>query len=432
MHLGKLPSSLPESLPIADLGPRTAWSRVVQVAIDNQVHCVALAGDLVDRDNALFEAYGLLDQGIRELTDQGIQVCAVAGNHDTETLPDLANQIEGFHLLGPRGTWSVFEVPGQATRAVRLLGWSFPSRHHRASPLETAPPMADPAFITLGLLHADLDAGSSAYAPVSSRELQNHNYQGWFLGHVHLPDPVPTDGSPFYLGSVSALTPNERGLHGPVLVTISDEGKIVRHRLPLAPLRWEELTIDCTGLVNPGQTLKSHLLAAVRDLSAQLEDELDQVRALGLRLVLTGQIDQPVELTRVLAVLDSDELQIPGSSRITFVRKITNRVVGTFDLPALADQDHPAGILARQILILQRDPKPVNGVVDARAARTELIRLARLELTAVDARDAFTALQQSQETDSLTDEDLAAVLLDVSRQALADLLAGKEGDHAAF
>lgn len=421
MHLGRLPTSIPDSLSVADLGPRLAWSRVVQAAIDLDVHCVALAGDLVDGDNALFEAFGLLDSGVRRLADHGIEICAVAGNHDTDTLPRLADLIDRFHLLGPGGTWSTFLLQPTGTPQVRLAGWSFPTKHYRSSPLETSPPVAEPDVVNFGLLHADLDVGTSKYAPVTSRELEESRYQGWFLGHVHLPGDVPDDSTPFYLGSVSPLTPREQGLHGPLLVKVAGDGTISRERLPLAPLRWEELRIDFTGLENPQDHLKARFLGAINNKVASLDGELDQVTGLGLRLLLTGEVDQPAEFAGALASISLDSLLFTQERLKTFVQKITSRVTGTFDLHGLSLLENPAGLLARQILLLESGPNE---------SCLELLQSARKELSAVDQRDVFTALLHAGDDTPPTDAELTRMLADAARRALADLLAGKEGGDA--
>jgi len=203
---------------LRDIGPAGTWKRIVDAAIEHKVDAVALAGDLVERDNAMFEAYGPLATGVRKLVEQGIIVAGVAGNHDTRVLPKLAAEIDGFHLLGPGGTWSSLPVSGDGGSSVNLVGWSFPSHHHTASPLHTPPPRPD--GINLGLLHADLFDAGSRYAPVKSADLQSVGYRGWFLGHIHKPDPILTDGTPFYLGSVTGLKPTETGCHGPVLVQV--------------------------------------------------------------------------------------------------------------------------------------------------------------------------------------------------------------------
>lgn len=432
MHLGKLPGSLPDGLPRAALGPAEAWSRVIRAAREHRVHGVALAGDLVEAGNAFFEAYGPLERGVRLLAEEGIPVCAVAGNHDTRTLPALAERIKGFHLLGPEGTWSGFDLAGPDGPAVRLVGWSFPAPHHRQSPLDTPPPAADPAVITLGLLHGDLDLPGSRYAPVSSARLQECGYRAWFLGHVHLPGQLRTDGAPFYLGSLTALRPTEQGRHGPVLATVGRDGVLALRRLPLAPLRWERLDVDCGGLTHPQDTLRGRLLDAATGLVRNLEDELEQVQALGLRLRLTGQVARPGEFARTWEGLEPSELALSLDGIEVFFDKVANEVTGAVDLADLARHDHPAGILARQILILEGDADPVPQVEDPDLARQELVRLGRREIEAVDGRPHFLTLRQEEEPAELTDTEVVRLLLRVARDGLNQLLADREGGHAAL
>ena len=162
MHLGRSPGRLPAVLNAQDFGPAAALKNIIDHALDLNVHAVAFAGDLVDGENAAFEAYGPLDRELRRLIGAGIEVCAVAGNHDTSALPRLAKVLhEGFHLLGPGGTWSEHIVESGDGPPVRLVGWSFPTSHYDTpTPLAEAP-AAKPATITLGLLHCDLDVADS-------------------------------------------------------------------------------------------------------------------------------------------------------------------------------------------------------------------------------------------------------------------------------
>ena len=105
MHLGRRPGHLvaalaEHGLSPQQLGPAAAWRNVVEYAQAEAVDCVVLAGDLVEADNARFEAFGHLQRGVQELVAADIEVCAVSGNHDVEILPRLAEAIPGFHLIG--------------------------------------------------------------------------------------------------------------------------------------------------------------------------------------------------------------------------------------------------------------------------------------------------------------------------------------------
>ena len=434
MHLGRLPSRVPPAaldqggMNLRDIGPAGTWKRIVDAAIEYKVDAVALAGDLVERDNAMFEAYGPLASGVRKLVEQGIIVAGVAGNHDTRVLPKLAAEIEGFHLLGPGGTWSTLPVSGDDGLSVNLVGWSFPSHHHTASPLHTPPPRPD--GITLGLLHADLFDAGSRYAPVKSADLQSVGYRGWFLGHIHKPDPILTDGTPFYLGSVTGLKPTETGCHGPVLVQVDRGGQIEARRLPLATLRWEERDLDCSGLPDPAIDLAAHLLGELKDLYETLEDELDNTPALGMRITLTGEVDDPAALEH--AARDFEDAVIKLADTVLFVQKITNRVTARIDLLQVAGRTDPPGLLARQILALENPRQSVPGIPDPAALVDDLVAAARRTIGKMDRETALAPLVG--EDDDLSPERIREMLTLSGRLALAGLLAqpGKgETHHAA-
>jgi len=432
MHLGRLPSRVPPAaldqggINLRDLGPSGTWKRIVDAAIENNVDAVALAGDLVERDNAMFEAYGPLATGVRKLVGQGIIVAGVAGNHDTRVLPKLAAEIKGFHLLGPAGTWSMLPVSRNDGLAVNLVGWSFPSHHHTASPLYTPPPRPD--GITLGLLHADLFDSGSRYAPVKSADLQSVGYRGWFLGHIHKPDPILTDGTPFYLGSVTGLKPTETGCHGPVLVQVDRGGQIEAKRLPLATLRWEERILDCSDLADPANDLSAHLLHELQSLHDTLEGELDETRALGVRVTLTGEADDPAALEKAIRGFEFGNAVIKLGETVLFVQKITNGVKARVDLFQVAGRSDPPGLLARQILALENPLQSVPGIPDPAVLVDDLVAAARQTIGKVDRETAFAPLVG--EDDDLSPERIREMLTLSGRLALAGLLA-QPGDGEA-
>lgn len=416
MHLGRRASRIPDrvwtlgGLEPHDLSPLGTWRRVVQAALDEQVQLVALAGDLVHQDDDLFEARAHLEAGIKRLTAAGIAVAAVAGNHDTRILPALAQVIGNLHLLGPGGTWSSLLVD----TGVRLVGWSFPARHHSLSPLREAPPAPEAGVVTLGLLHADLDAARSDYAPVSRRELELVGYQGWCLGHIHLPDPVPDavdPRRPFYLGSISGSIPTESGAHGPVLATINPDGAVHWVRLPLAPLRWEaaDLAVDNLDLGRDQRDqaahLRDHLLQRVQELALDTRRAGPETRALGLRLRLTGHHPAADVLHQVAGALDREDLVTLVEGRVVFVERITCDAQVSVDLAGLARRGDPVGLVARQIISLE-----------AAAADSEAL-VARARLV-VDQLNAPPELEYQ----AWTDDDLRTHLIRVGRETLNALL----------
>jgi DNA repair protein SbcD/Mre11 len=434
MHLGVLPSHVPEHLAVShqirarELGPAEAWKRVVDIAIEKQVHAVALAGDLVESTNALFEAIGPLESGVRRLDQANIPVVAVAGNHDTEALPRLAGMIDSLHLLGPQGTWSSHVINGDAGLEVRLTGWSFPRPHSETSPLSDNPPAADPNRATLGLLHADLDQASSQYAPVSSKELMATGYRAWFLGHIHLPGQPSSDGRPFYLGSVTGLHPGETGEHGPVLATLDSREKMTLQRLPLAPLRWEKLEIPCENKILSKDDLLVLLLNRIDNRAREIGEALDRVTALGFRLTLTGDLDDPASLRKALGEVQNHPSGLVTDRRgtVLFIDQINNETTLRLDLLDVARSESPEGLLARRILVLEGTETTIPGVADPHSLKETLVSRSREALKEVDGQSPYLAF--ADDYDAL---EIARVLARTGRRALEEILSRKEADHEA-
>jgi exonuclease SbcD len=411
MHLGTDPARLPSGVGRpADFGPGEAWRRTVQAAIDHRVHAVALAGDVVNQHNALFEAARDLRDGVKRLDEAGIPVVAIAGNHDTRALPDLVTTGLPLKLLGRGGRWESFAVQGDGP-GVRLVGWSFPDRHHDESPLAAAPPPPAPDVVTFGLLHGDLDKATSRYAPVSGTGLKAVGYDGWFLGHVHAPDPIPADGSPFYLGSLTGTDPGEPGEHGPVLVCVSAGVPREVRRLPLAPLRWESWTLDCPPTVADDADLRAFLLQEIETRTEALS--LQPGTALGLRLVLGGQVDDPLGVAAAAAKLGPIESGIDGVT--VFVDRFTVEVSAVVDVPALARGDDPPGLLAQRILLLESGGTTVE--------EKERLRplLARLRQADADTRKLI------HDRGAPTDDELRRRGARAARRLLDRVLASRGG-----
>jgi exonuclease SbcD len=427
MHLGRLPSRVPAGghvPPLAELGPGAAWRRVAEEAVRLAVDAVALAGDVVHGGNDLFEGANELAAGLETLKRAGIPVFAVAGNHDTRILPDLARR-GGITLLGPGGTWSAADITPPARTPVRLVGWSFPEPHWTISPLATPPPAPESGVVTLGLLHADLDLVDSLYAPVSSAALTATGYAGWLLGHIHRPDEPADGGRPFYLGSVCGLDPTETGRHGPVLVRVSGDGRVVLRRLALAPLAWAISELDLSPAEDAARDLSALVRGAMEDAVVALGDDLGEARAVGVRLVLRGTVADPAGVRRTAASLTAADTWLNARGAVCFLEGIIDEVRSGLDLAALAVHPDPAGLLARRILTLE-GAVAVPGVEDPATWCNALLREARRRLGDIDAMAAFGHLVPADGDETVRHETLVA-----ARAVLEHLLATKGGDHAA-
>ncbi|MFO7653224.1 MAG: metallophosphoesterase [Candidatus Krumholzibacteriia bacterium] len=388
MHLGRAPARVAGvcdllGRSLADLGPGAAWARSVEEALARRVDAVLLAGDLVDSENARFEAWGQLQRGVERLHAGGIPVLAVAGNHDVAVLPRLAAHLPGLTLLGADGRWQSAIVGGDAGGGgagggdagggagggppVEVVGWSFPRSHVTTSPLaESLPPGDVPVAARLGLLHADLDASGSRYAPVSRAELANAPVQGWLLGHIHRPDLAPPGGGTLqvcgYLGSVVGLDPSETGPHGPWLLTVTRGGTIAAEHLPLAPLRWERTALATDEWHDPERDLEREVPARLDEILAAAAGPADVVAAVTLEL--DGRCRDLDSVEAAAARLAGDLPPRHRGQATAFLAAIQVRARPAWDLTRLARHEDLPGLLARRLLELEAGEPAAQDLLD--------------------------------------------------------------------
>ena len=383
IHLGRTPSRLPPELSARELGPAEAWRRAVDVALESDVTAVLLAGDVVDRDEDFFEAYRELESGVGRLSDAGIEVFGVAGNHDVDVLPRLARHIPRFRLLGAGGRWESRRVSAGGEE-VTLWGWSFPRSRFAASPL------ADQRFeratgINLGLLHCDRDAGSdSPYAPVGGQELQRAGLDGWLLGHIHRPDALDAESPNGYLGSLTGLDRGEPGAHGPWMLTVADGRLAEIVHLPLAPLRWEELDVDLQDIRHPHEA-GDRLLETVVALDGRVASLPFAPGAVGLSVVFTGRTAFGSAALDEVSEEDRNAVHVGAAGTRYFVHRIRSDTRPEADLERLAERRDPVGLLAARLLRLEGpegDPE-----------RERLIEAARRSLHERSAKPVWRGLQ---------------------------------------
>jgi exonuclease SbcD len=354
IHIGRRPSRLPERIDCAALSCAKSWSSIVEKAVEERVDLVALSGDLVDKANRFYEAVGPLEQGIRELARRGIRTVAVAGNHDHDTLPWLADGLSpDFTLLGRGGRWERLTVERDGAPAVHVDGWSFPRAHHRDDPLRGYERREDDGLPVLGLLHADLEQPTSSYAPVRLADLRRQGVGFWLLGHVHNPGLREEAGAAtvLYPGSPQAMDPGEGGLHGVWLVEIQEGRRFGARHLPLSRVRYEVVDVDVEGIEEPGALGRRISDAVMRRMRDIVENGCGPLRYLSCRIRLVGRTPLHRSLERHLAEVRDMELPYEGVMAVVEQVEIATRPAR--DLADLArGQDAPA-VLARLIGALE-------------------------------------------------------------------------------
>lgn len=385
VHLGRWPSRLPPSLSTAGspCSPAGALEQAVRTALQRQPDAVLFAGDLVERHDDRFAAWNHLARAVERLLSAGIAVVGVAGNHDVEALPRLAERLPAFRLLGRAGRFEALDLHTRDGAGLRIWGWSFPSAHHNQDPLSglaAARAAAGPCNnLEVGLLHCDLDQAHSPYAPVTRRALEATGLAAWFLGHVHQPSlSSPGPGRPWigYLGSLIGLDPGEHGRRGPWWIEARPGQALQAEHLAQGALRYERGRLDVSRFGHLGaDELGDHLHAELdRCLGEALEralGEQPELKALALRLELVGALRARRHLGALLSVWKerSEWPQREQRGALAFIEHVEDNTRLEVDLASLAQDAGPVGHLAQRLLELESPAAPLGAGANALEAR---------------------------------------------------------------
>jgi DNA repair exonuclease SbcCD nuclease subunit len=390
IHIGRRPTRLPDHVEVRLYSAAAAWDRVVQYAMDHHADALIVTGDIVDRDNRFFEAYGPLEQGLRRLAEHHIEAFAVAGNHDFDVLPRLIDSVgkDRFHLLGQGGCWERFTLQRNGG-TIYLDGWSFPEEQVRWNPLERYDRPHHGDRPDHGSLHGELDQPEGRYGPLHLADLESKPVAAWLLGHIHAPTKLEKPGRPLilYPGSPRGLDPGEMGIHGPWWIQIHSPHSIQVRQIPLARAQYEKLEIDLTGVDQPGD-LPVHIIESIRSHLDQTQTQSTVLDLLICRLRLTGRTRLHRKLEPLLKELKSQTLS-HGTISLTFEDKLEIATRPAIDLEQLAGSRDAPGALAHLLLSLQQNQSsPEN---------TALIEKTQTQLAEVYRARPYTDLQSFAE-----------------------------------
>ncbi|MEX2581972.1 MAG: DNA repair exonuclease [Gemmatimonadota bacterium] len=420
LHLGRSPSRLPADLSRASISVAERWREIVDLAIREEVDVVAMSGDLVDRANRFFEAYGPLESGIRRLAEAAITTVAVAGNHDFDILPQLSRTLpaERFRLLGASGVWERVTLTDRAGDRLDVHGWSFPSERVSADPLDLYALEADPALPTLGLLHCELNASGGRYAPVSEVALRSRPPGLWLLGHVHDKRlrSAPGGADLLYPGSPQPLDPGEPGAHGVWLVETAGSDFTTPRFLPTATVRYESLAVEVDG-VDDVDGVRMAIATAAERLRDTVAEAGVPVNCLSLRIDVVGRSRLRRRVLEDEVAAHASDLDLPGEIRcvVERVRVITRPAL---DLEELTSSGDAPGVLAR-LLVSDGSGAPTAEV----AVLVEEIRALERQ---VDSASVYLPLR-ARVSPAAPYRDAEALLREQANLLLEELVAQKGG-----
>ncbi len=337
---------------------RRAFKNLVDLAIEEKVSFVLLAGDLYDGDWKDYSTGIFLSQQVGRLGQHNILVFTVAGNHDAANLMTKAlNSPANMTMLSSRKV----ETIRLDDLAVTIHGRSFGTQHVDAN-LAAGFAGAEKGMFNIGLLHTSLDGreGHAVYAPCSVDDLRSKGYQYWALGHIHKQEFVSEDPWIVFPGCIQGRHIRETGAKGCVLVTVEDGAVSTVEKCPLDVLRWVECSVDLTDAAEMREVLERARKSIENErTSADGRPMAMRIRFEGATSISDELAAYPERLEQQIKALGAE---IAGDE--LWIERVENAAVGKLDLESTLSDDSTFGKLLKDILATPDNPDEINGLKD--------------------------------------------------------------------
>ncbi|CAN5191642.1 DNA repair exonuclease [soil metagenome] len=389
---------------------RRALERLVDLAVEETVDLVLIAGDLYDRDWQDFHTGLFVREQMVRLGRAGIRVFIVQGNHDAQGV--ITRQIpwpENVKVFSSRAA----ETVRLDALGVAIHGHSFPNREVEED-LVPGYPAAVPGCFNIGLLHTSLTGmeGHDTYAPTTVQSLKSRGYDYWALGHIHARQVVCEQPRVVFPGNLQGRHARETGSKGCELVTVEGDSMTTRF-MPLAVVRWHQIRIDLQPLKSlddlPGLITQALELAA-----SGAGDVLHAVRMIlfGETHLQALEARQPGTLAAAVQAASQD---VSGVE--VWIEQVRLEVRSPVDRSRLGQGDDALGELVRWVDALSRDEQALGDF--CRNALSDVLGKVPAEVLAALAHEAGDA---SVDIPRLDDSSaLLALLKDAEATLLARL-----------
>ena len=261
---------------------RQALDQLVQVAIEEQVAFVVIAGDLYDGDWKDHHTGLWLVSRLSRLREAGIRVFLIRGNHDAQNKMTVSLRMpSNVHQFSVKEAESVrldhldTVIHGQGFAQQAVL-----------DDLSARYPAAVSGCFNLGLLHTSVNGreGHDRYAPCTVEALRQKGYGYWALGHIHKRETLAEGETTIvFPGNIQGRHIKEDGPKGCLIVTVDQNQVVATDFRPLDVLRWETHPIQAS-LIQHHDDIPARFEEALPSLIQKADD-----RFLAVRVEVVGE-----------------------------------------------------------------------------------------------------------------------------------------------
>ncbi len=329
IHIGAAQTFLGENADSRRFETLVTFENIVDLAVENNVEIVALAGDIFDSEtiepafsDAVFNKIASVPQ---------IRFVYAAGNHDplNSNSPFSKNTLpENLYVLPPKDSVFTFE-----DIKTRVFGRSFETAHLDGEE-EFSLSVEKDEYINILVQHGELKSDlNSNYNAITPKFIKNSGMDYIALGHVHKRIPVSQiDGVYFaYCGCPEGQGFDELDEKGIYI------GEISKHKAELqfvsvSKRKHIHLKIDITNI----QDISAHILSLLAENYENYSDNLYKIE-------LVGAIEEDCDLSL-------DELTARLSNRLYFV-KIKDSTEYKIDYETLSKETSLKGVFVKNMLL---------------------------------------------------------------------------------
>lgn len=260
---------------------RQTLQRICALASEQRVDALTCGGDLYENERFTPDTAAFLRTTFAGLDP--LPVFLAPGNHDWFGPKSLYRQVEWSSNVHVFGDTQLTPVP--LTDGFTLWGAG-----HRA-PANTRGFLdnfhVDRGGVHVGLFHGSeqpalglQEEGKIPHAPFRAEQVAQAGLHHALVGHFHTPAEAPTHTYP---GNPDPLTFGETGLRGAVLLTVADDGGVIRQRFHVAKSEVHDVSVDLTGVTHSGE-VGQRVISAINQLTGVV------------RVTLEGEVHPDVDL----------------------------------------------------------------------------------------------------------------------------------------
>jgi DNA repair protein SbcD/Mre11 len=339
-----------------------SFKNIVDLAIENQVHAMLIAGDIYDGADKSLKAQLRFREELTRLSDKGIPSFIVAGNHDPlDSWSASIEWPEGVHFFGGEKV-EKYPLTIEGDAVAEIYGISFPKQNVTDN-LALQFDRENDKIPAIAILHTNIgeNTGHKSYAPATIEDLKSRKMDYWALGHVHT-QKMLNENQPviLYPGNTQARNPREPGSKGCTMVTMEKDGscQLTHHATDVVRYKSVIVDVSSTGTID-------EVIETIKTECNTVSSEMDG-RHVIVRIALQGRTSVNEELRKgnnLLDILESTREYFSGSTPVIWLEKIGLDTAGAYDIETLRQgKDFIADIISLYDDSASLDAERINDI----------------------------------------------------------------------